>query len=274
MELKMSAALKPVGEDGNAYILAFQGNRLLVVEEETYRVPLRGEFDKMNLEIVRQHYLGTIDDRPCYSIEVDENSTAPPGSSYVGLRELFGLVDEEIFSLAIHAVQIINWDRMNQYCGQCGAHTDYGKEVRAKICRRCSAVYYPRLSPAVIVAVKKDKELLLLRNKHRKQGFYSVLAGFVEPGENLEECLVREVREEAGIEVKNIKYFGSQSWPFPDALMIAFTAEYAGGEISIDNEEIADAGWFRPDNFPRIPGKISIARHLIDEFVKETVNDE
>ncbi len=270
MELDISVSPVPGAENENSYVFAFNGDRLLVItENEEYRIPNYNEIENMKLKAVRRHYLGTLDGRPCYSIEIKPESIAPRQTSFVGLRELFGMVDEELFSLAAHAIQIVNWDKMHQYCGKCGAKTGYAPAERAKICNQCGAVYYPRIAPAVIVAVKKGKELLLLRNKRFKHNFYSVLAGFVEPGESLEECLIREVREETGLEVKNIKYFGSQSWPFPNSLMVGFTADYAGGEIRLDGNEIAAAGWFMPDNFPQLPGPISIARRLIDSFVNE-----
>jgi NAD+ diphosphatase len=142
---------------------------------------------------------------------------------------------------------------------------------RAKQCSVCSHTTYPRLAPAIIVSVERQtdsgSELLLAHNRRHTEGMYSVLAGFVEPGESLEECVRREVCEEVGLEVQNIDYFGSQPWPFPNSLMIAFTAEYAGGEIVLEDEELAEAGWYRPDNLPRVPPPISIARQLIDAFV-------
>lgn len=270
MKLLMSVSPDPGAENGNSYVFPFHEDQLLVItEEEKCQIPKCSELEEMKLEVVRYHYLGTLDGRPCYSAELNANRSASKRASFVGLREVYGMVDEELFSIASLAVQVISWDKMHQYCGKCGSETGYASEERAKICNRCDAVYYPRIAPAVIVAVKKGKELLLLRNKKFKHDFYSVLAGFVEPGENLEECLIREVREEAGIEVKNIKYFGSQSWPFTNSLMAGFTADYAGGELSLDDKEIAAAGWFNPDTFPKLPGSISIARRLIDSFVNE-----
>jgi len=129
---------------------------------------------------------------------------------------------------------------------------------------------YPRKSPAVIVSIVRDNKILLARSqKFSNVNMYSVLAGFVDPGESLEDCVRREIREEVRIEVKNIQYFGSQSWPFPDSLMVGFTAEYKSGEISIDNDEIDEAGWFSVSELPRIPRKISIARQLIDWFIEK-----
>ena len=141
-------------------------------------------------------------------------------------------------------------------------------DERAKICLKCGLINYPRISPAIIVAVVKKNQILLARSERFPTGFYSVLAGFVEPGETFEDCVKREVKEEVGLDVKNIRYFGSQPWPFPDSLMVGFTADYDGGKILIDKTEIKDAGWFTAHDLPQIPGKISIARRLIDWFVQ------
>ena len=145
---------------------------------------------------------------------------------------------------------------------------------RCFACPACSFVSYPRISPAVIVSIEKDGKLLLARAKRFQGVMYSVLAGFVEPGESLEDCVKREVKEETGIEIKNIQYFKSQPWPFPDSLMMAFTAEYAGGTLTIDQEEIVEAGWYSPEDFPITPGKVSVARALIDHFVNRKSKQE
>ena len=140
--------------------------------------------------------------------------------------------------------------------------------------RSCGHQSFPRISPAVIVLVERDNTCLLARSPRFQDGFYSVLAGFAEPGETLEETVAREVLEETGIEVKDIRYFGSQPWPFPDSLMIGFTASYAGGEIRVDGTEILVADWFPFDQLPKIPGRISIARRLIDWFVNKHQEQE
>ncbi len=137
-----------------------------------------------------------------------------------------------------------------------------------KSARQCNLTNYPRVSPAIIVAIIRDNQILLARNRRFKGGFFSVLAGFAEPGESLEECVAREVNEEVGIAVKNIRYFGSQPWPFPNSLMVGFIADYAGGRINVDKTEIIEAAWFSAQNLPPIPPKISIARQLIDWFVE------
>ena len=194
--------------------------------------------------------------------------------AFLGLRQLFGLLDETCLWLAGRAFQIIDWDRISQYCGRCGAPNTQLEHERAKKCLHCGHIKYPRISPAIIVRVERrdpDGAKILLANgrRFRSSKTYSVLAGFVEPGETLEECVRREIYEEVGITVKNIRYFGSQPWPFPDSLMIAFTAEYDSGEITLEEAEIADANWFTPDTLPEVPPPISIARRLIDSFVSE-----
>jgi NAD+ diphosphatase len=164
---------------------------------------------------------------------------------------------------------LVHWNRNHHYCGRCAGLTETKPDERARVCPQCGLINYPRLSPAVIVAVLKDHQILLAHSQRFPTKFYSVLAGFVEPGETLEACVKREVLEEVGIIVKNIRYFGSQPWPFPDSLMVGFTAEYGGGDIRIDPSEITDARWYAASELPPIPPKISIARRLIDWFLQQ-----
>jgi len=255
-------------EQAPAYWFAFTGQKLLLGQNaERPFVPLIISLSELGLDPVRRQYLGTLNGKPCYSAELQPAAPVPDGMNFIELNRLFSL-DEQLFRLAGHAIQIVNWDRTQQYCGRCGTPTHTKVDERAKLCPNCGLISFPRLSPAVIVAVVRDNQLLLARGARFSHLMYSVLAGFVEPGETLEECVQREIREEVGIEVKNIKYFGSQSWPFPDSLMIGFTAEYSSGELRIDEHEIKDAGWFSPPDFPPIPDKISISRRLIDWFVE------
>jgi NAD+ diphosphatase len=186
------------------------------------------------------------------------------------LRSLYGRLDEDLFSVAGRAVQIVEWHRTHRYCGRCGVETEDLPGERARVCPRCGLTSYPRLSPAVIVLVTRGDgdEVLLARSHHFPAGMYSILAGFVEPGESLEEAVVREIGEEAGIELSGLRYFGSQPWPYPNSLMIGFTATYAGGEIRLDEREIADAAWFGRDNLPLLPGRPSIARRMLDRWLE------
>lgn len=187
-----------------------------------------------------------------------------PGAEAVSVRAIFTLAGPEVFALAGRATQLLDWQANHRYCGRCGTPTVIKPDEPAMHCPACGLLAYPRLSPAVMVLVRDGEKLLLARSPHFKPGVYSALAGFVEPGETLEECAVREVREEVGIEIANLRYFASQPWPFPNSLMIAFFADYAGGTITPEPGEIEDAGWFLPDALPLLPDPISISRRLID----------
>jgi NAD+ diphosphatase len=255
----------------NEYIrwFAFYNDRLLLTrEKDNFTIPCMPKLSEVGVNPIRTQYLGMLNDHPCFSVELSDQ-TVPEGMWLEPLRSLFGLLNEEEYAMAGTGLQIVNWDKTHQYCGQCGTVMKDKPDERAKYCPGCGLLNYPRISPAIIAAVVKDDSLLLaLRTAPTLGGisFYSVLSGYVEPGETLEQCVHREMREEVGIEVKNIRYFGSQPWPFSGSLMVGFTAEYAGGDIVPDNIEVKEAGWFRADNLPRIPGKISLSRKLIDWF--------
>jgi NAD+ diphosphatase len=187
--------------------------------------------------------------------------------AFLGLRRLWGMLDEAAWKLAGRAAQIVEWDREHRYCGRCGAETARKPGELARVCLRCGLHHFPRISPAVIVRIERGDEILLARSPHFAPGVYSTVAGFVEPGESLEQTVAREVREEVGVEVTNVRYFGSQPWPFPHSLMIGFVADWASGEIRLQEEEIEDAGWFRVGSLPGLPSRLSIARALIDDFI-------
>jgi NAD+ diphosphatase len=252
----------------------FSGYRILVHEKEgRFSFPFVENTSRLTLDVTRVRCLGHLDGSPCYEAECDAGARAPEGMSFEGLRPLFGHVDDRFFRLAGRALQIIDWDRTHQFCSRCGRPTEEKDDETAKICTSCGCMSFPVASAAIIVAVTRDERILLARASRFPENMYSVLAGFVEPGESLEECVRREIREEVGIEVTNIRYFGSQSWPFPNSLMIGFTADHEAGEIKVDGKEIVDAGWFPADHLPQIPGKISIARRLIDWFVARKHQD-
>lgn len=247
----------------------FQGSKLLVqVDGSRVNIPCGMGLSEFGLKPLRQNYLGELEGVPCFSAEIHEQIPPPNGLVLEGLRQLYGRLDEDHFALAGRAVQIVDWDRNHLYCSRCATPLVKKEKERAKACPRCGLLQFPRLAPAIIVLVEREKHILMARSRHFASGMYSLLAGFVDPGESLEEAVVREVREEAQIQVKEIRYFGSQPWPFPHSLMIGFTATYAGGELNFDREEIEDAGWFSPEKMPAVlPGKISIARELIDSFL-------
>ena len=212
-------------------------------------------------------YLGALSGVPCYGCAVAGETPPPDGYTFVPLRELFGRLPEWAFAVAGKAVQIAAWERTHRFCGQCGTPTVHVPGERATRCLNCGLMNFPRLSPATIVRIERGPELLLARGKNFPPGMYSNVAGFVEPGESLEETVAREVREEVGVEITDIRYFASQPWPYPNSLMLGFTATYVSGEIHPDETEIADAAWFRWDALPGIPPPLSIARRLIDDFV-------
>jgi len=250
-----------------SFWFVFSGNKLLVESRDHGAgIPLLSGLDTRSLRALRKQYLGTMNGHSCLCAECEGDVRIPEGMAFQGLRKLYGALDEEMFWVAGRAFQIMDWDRTHQYCGKCGSPTKDKADERAKVCPTCGTVSFPGMSPAIIVAVVRDKKILLAHAARFPGAMYSVLAGFVEPGESLEDCVRREVKEEAGLEVKNIRYFGSQPWPFPNSLMVGFTAEYAGGEITMDEKEIVDARWFTADHLPTIPDKISIARKLIDWF--------
>jgi NAD+ diphosphatase len=252
-----------------AWWFVFMADRMMVAEaDEKISVPCFTNPAELGLEPIREWYLGTLAGRHCYCAEISETASVPDKMAFRGLRYLYGRLEEFLHRVALKAVHMIEWDRTTRYCGHCGMETIRARGMIAKECPCCELLVFPRISPAIIVLVERGNKLLLARVKRFTSELYSVLAGFVEPGETLEEAAQREIEEEVGIRVKNIRYFGSQPWPFPDSLMIGFTAEYESGDIRIDEAEIADAGWFDPERLPTIPGKISIARELIDWFVE------
>lgn len=261
------AVIPPSVRDDSAWWFVFSSNKLLVrLSESSAGIPFAVKLENLGLKSVREQYLGTLDGYHCYSAEADADVQAPDGMDFKDLRSLFGVLEEDMFLLSGRAFQIVSWDQTHQYCGRCGAGTETKQDERAKVCPKCGFISYPRISPAVIAAVVRDGQLLLAHAKHFRENWYSVIAGFVEPGETFEDCVKREVMEEVGIKVKNLKYFGSQPWPFPNSLMVAFTAEYESGEIKVDGIEIGDAGWYKNGSFPDTPTTMTIAGRMIEWF--------
>ncbi len=250
-----------------ARCFAFRKRELLV--SEGGRLPGVELIDSFGIEAVRTQYLGQLGESHCYSAQLADDQTAPAGLVFRDLRMLFGSLEPDLHAVAGRAVQIVEWDRTHQYCGACGNQTEPSETDRSRQCPDCRIPMYPRLSPAMIVAVEKEDEILLARSPHFPPGIYSVLAGFVEPGESAEDAVIREVYEEAGVVVDEVRYFGSQPWPFPNSLMLGFTARYKSGEINTENDEIEDAQWYRADGLPTtFPGNISISQWLLQDFIK------
>jgi len=263
------AVTPPPETTPEAWWFLFHGDRLLVKTcGDAVAVPHGQPPGVRGLRPMRTQFLGTLDGVPCYAGELTE-PVEPDGTTFRGLRSLLGTLPDPLFSLAGRAYQIMDWERTHLYCGKCGRPTQPLDGERARTCPGCGMHFFPRVAPAVIVAVVRDRKILLAQARRFPSAFYSVLAGFVEPGETFEECVRREVREEVGIEVTNLRYFGSQPWPFPHQLMVGFTAEHAGGDLAIEEKEIIRAGWFDADEIARleVPRHGTIARRLIEWFL-------
>jgi NAD+ diphosphatase len=221
-----------------------------------------------------RHVLGILDGAGCWAVDAEdvEDGGGFGGVDLTGLIPLMGLhgrVDEVRWTLAGRAVQMVEWDRTHRFCGRCGAATEPAPGERARRCPDCRLLAFPRLAPAVITLIERDDgSALLARGVAFPIPMYSCIAGFVEPGEDLESAVRREVFEEVGVQLGEVRYVRSQPWPFPHSLMIGFEAQWASGDIRIDENEITDAAWFRPDDLPTIPPGLSIARSLIDAWIE------
>jgi NAD+ diphosphatase len=229
--------------------------------------------DRIEVEGAPQHFLGTLGDEGVWAVDVPHGEDPSDGAA-LDLYSYFGRSSESEWALAGRAVQLAEWARTHRFCGRCGTPTEPSPADRSMRCPSCGLLAYPRLAPAMITLVTRgapgpDQQALLARGVQFRQPMYSCLAGFVEPGESLEQAVVREVREEVSVEIGDVAYRGSQPWPFPHSLMIGFRAVWQSGEIVPDPTEIADAAWFRRDDMPPIPPRISIARRLIDEWLSE-----
>jgi len=206
-------------------------------------------------------------DAELWFVNIAHRQPLPANYDKIFMKKAHALLDSELFLLGLRGLHLAHWLAHTRFCGACGHATKPHHADLARMCKVCGALFYPKFAAAVMMRITRGDELLLARGPHFPPGIYSNLSGFVEPGETLEQTIEREVMEEVGLKVRNIQYFGSQSWPFPDSYMIAFTAEYASGEISIDNHEIEDAKWFTKDDLPSLPNAVSISRQLIDDFI-------
>lgn len=218
-------------------------------------------------------YLGKLGETHYWAVDVDGDGI-PDGFLGVPLMGLYGSVDEHTWTLAGRAVQLIEWERTHRYCGRCATPTVPADGERAKRCPSCGLLAFPRLAPAVITLVTDDDgRAILARGRNFPVPMYSCLAGFVEPGETLEQAVRREVLEEVGVRVGDVRYRASQPWPFPHSLMVGFTARWTEGAIDIDPAEIVDAHWYERDALPTVPPGMSIARRLIDAWVAGEYDD-
>lgn len=218
-------------------------------------------------------FLGVLDDRHAWAVDATEDPDfEPDDGGHQDLRGLWGRLDEETWTVAGRGVQLVEWLRTHRFCGRCATPTEPAPGERALRCPACALMAFPRLAPAVITLIERDDgRILLARGRAFPIPMYSLLAGFVEPGETLEEAVARESLEEVGVHVTDITYWGSQPWPFPHSLMIGFRARYAGGDLVLQESEIVDANWYEPDALPLIPPNMSIAGRMIELWLAEKV---
>ena len=200
--------------------------------------------------------------------EVECPEVLPTGYQWIGLRKSYYHLEQKDYLLAGKAAELLNWHQANHYCGYCGAPLQQDTPI-SKRCPSCNKEVWPRLSPAIIVLIRRGDEVLLVQSKSFKSDYYGLVAGFVETGETLEQAVHREVMEETGLTINHLKYFGSQPWPYPSGLMVGFTADYVDGEIHLQKEELSRGKWFTKYNLPTIPEKLSIARQIIDAWLEE-----
>ncbi|HEX2546979.1 MAG TPA: NAD(+) diphosphatase, partial [Ramlibacter sp.] len=228
------------------HIFVFRGGALLVRESDL-GLPDATACLALGVPLEESRAVGMLGPRYCRSAWVAASAVDPgQGFAFRPLRALFGAFDPDLLAVAFRAYQIAEWARTHRFCGACGGPMEALAGERCMRCTRCGHAAYPRISPAMMVLVKKGDAILLARNATSPTGRFSALAGFLEAGESVEDAVHREVHEEVGLRVRDLRYFGSQSWPFPHSLMIAFTAEWDGGDIVVDTREIAEARWFGP----------------------------
>jgi NAD+ diphosphatase len=251
-----------------AWCFAFVDGQLLLLEQHDSHGLAPQPWSRFAALQPTRHYLGRLDGVDCWAFTLKEPL---PGFKRTPLRAAMMSFGEPLMGVAGRAAQVLEWDRAHRYCGVCGTPTELNAGERARKCPACGHSAYPRLSPAMMVLVwrkrERQGEVLLARSPHYVPGVYSALAGFVEAGESLEDCVHREVAEEVNVRVENLRYYGSQSWPFPHSLMVAYSAEWLSGEIVKQEGEIEDAQWYPLDALPKIPPRFSISGHLIRDTV-------
>ncbi len=265
----IASAMGPEKRPDTAYFFLFYKNSLTVEKENPGSIPCLNSEQTTEMPMGEAFYFGTYKTIPCYCAQL-VSQEYPDAYVKVSLRAFYIQTRDIFRQMAAHARGVMDLHINFLFCGKCAAPTIPATGEHARVCPSCSLIFYPRISPAVIMAVTKGDKILLARGVNfPDKKMFSVLAGFVSPAETLEECVQREVLEETGIQVKNICYVKSQPWPFPDSLMIGFTAEYANGEIVIDPKEILEADWFRADNLPKTPAVFSLAGELINGFIQK-----
>ncbi len=260
-----------IGADQPRYWLIFSNDRVVAHPQQPHLI--KASWDDLNFLQAYSDQLicvGQHQGLDCYAVDVGNEQLELDGFDTLSLRALFLANEESLFFLAARAWQYVLFRRTHRYCGKCGFAMEQVSWEMAVKCSRCDHRCYPRVSPCVIVAIRKDDKILLAQGPNQKsRKMHSVLAGFVESGESLEQAVHREVFEEVKIRIKNLRYFGSQPWPFPHSLMMGFLADYESGHIQVDGKEILEADWYAADNLPFVPPNLSIAGQLIEHMLGE-----
>ena len=249
----------------NQEFLTSKTSEFLIYEED--------DLKWSEMEFEDRQFIGYLNNRPCFLFELTNESLLSEDTALTPLRNLLGRIPDSLFTICSRSIQLSDWKKNNQFCGVCGSKMSNHETERAMFCECNNLMIYPRISPCVIVLVTKGEDLLLAHNKNFPGTFYSTLAGFIEAGESAESAIHREIYEEVKVTVKNIEYFGSQSWPFPSQLMLGYHAEYSDGDIKPDGVEIDKADWFNYKQLPQVPtGNISISGQLIESYIRKLNN--
>ncbi len=255
-QIDFDETVTPSGDD---YLFIFNEKRELYLNSDKQLPESLNNFD-VNFCL----YIGTYKNKQTFVINVKSNE------SFYELKDVYGF-NQELYHIAGKAVLVNDWYISHQFCGRCGTKTEIDKKDMMLKCPNCGQLHYPRIAPAIIVAIRKGEELLMAKHSYHENIRYALIAGFVEPGESIEEAAKREILEEVGIKIKNLEYKKSQSWPFPNSLMLGFTAEYESGEIKVDGDEILKAKWFKKDEIIRYGSDISISDWLIQDFIDSDI---
>ena len=244
----------------------------LLLEKTTdgrYTIPYQEEAPTALKEWTNVHTITPFGDDDVRTYNIDGPVTDNPCYEMCGLRATYNKLPHELYQIAGKCQEILYWDANTRFCGVCGGPMKMHTEI-SKRCTHCGKEIWPLLATAIIVLIRREDKVLLVHARNFRGKFFGLVAGFVETGETLEEAVVREVHEEVGIKIKNIRYFASQPWPYPCGLMVGFTADYVSGDLHLQRSELDDAGWFDRDHLPPVPDKMSIARQLIDSWLEES----
>ena len=247
--------------DKKAYYCIFNNKREIYLQNDT-EIPLFNQEELEVFDLEFKLYIGTYKNK-----EIIVANTTSNGTNFHTLFDLYE-INHANYQMATRAVLIRDWYKTHQYCGNCGTKTQIDKKDMMLLCPKCGQMHYPRIAPAIIVAINNNGKLLMAKHSYHHTSKYTLLAGFVEPGESIEDAVHREIKEEVNIKVKNLRYVKSQSWPFPNSLMLGFIADFDSGEIKVDGEEIVDAKWFKPEEIKIPPSDISISSWLINNYIK------